>query len=288
MAQPGWFPDPGGQPRMFRYWDGSAWTQQLSSNPPGQPPPPKPADRTGPIVAGLAALVVLVLLAVFVLPRVFGGDPAPSSDAPGPQSSPTRSSWDETTRPTPTPSATTPTKPPETSLPCPTYDEAIVDGRLFGGGLSVPVINDARWGVAPIRTIPWAICATGLDRTITSTWISEVILAGVQPRSLTGDLKQQADAIAKDSRTRFYRGDKTTYSVTSSAATTVDGLAAWELRYQVRIDYLPNTPGDNVDLLVVQHGDGSRSVLMTFATIGDNQTQSQVDASRTGVRVEKR
>ena len=26
MAQPGWFPDPGGQAGMFRYWDGSAWS----------------------------------------------------------------------------------------------------------------------------------------------------------------------------------------------------------------------------------------------------------------------
>ncbi|MCB0890798.1 MAG: DUF2510 domain-containing protein, partial [Propionibacteriaceae bacterium] len=26
MAQPGWFPDPGGQAGMFRYWDGTAWT----------------------------------------------------------------------------------------------------------------------------------------------------------------------------------------------------------------------------------------------------------------------
>jgi hypothetical protein len=31
MAQPGWFPDPGGQPGMYRYWDGTAWTQQRSA-----------------------------------------------------------------------------------------------------------------------------------------------------------------------------------------------------------------------------------------------------------------
>lgn len=290
MAQPGWFPDPGGQPRMFRYWDGSAWTQQVTSSPPGQRPPRRPTNRTGPIV-GIAALVVLALLAWLVLPRVLGSDsdPAPSDGPSGPRSSPTRSSWDETTRPTPTPSPTPPrTTPPDTSLPCPSFDEAVVDGRLFGGGLSVPVINDPRWGVAPIRAIPWAICATGLDRPITSTWISEVILAGVQPRSLTGGLKQQANAIAEDSRTRFYRGRDATLSVISSGATTIDGLDAWELRYQVRVDYLRNTPGDNVDLLVVQHGDGSRSVLMTFATIGDTETQRQVDGCRAGVRVEKR
>ena len=33
MARPGWYPDPGGQQGMFRYWDGSAWTHQLSPDP---------------------------------------------------------------------------------------------------------------------------------------------------------------------------------------------------------------------------------------------------------------
>ena len=279
MAQPGWYPDPGGQPRMFRYWNGSSWTQQLSAKPPGQPPGDR-GGRTGPIVLGIVALVVLLLAAAVLLPQLLGGAPTPSSTPSRPGPAPTRSAWDETTRPSPTPS--------ETSLPCPEYDEAVVGGRLFGGGLSVPVIDDSRWDVNPVRSIPWAICATGLERRIVAGWVSEVILAGVQPRSMTGSLQQQADAIAADSRTRFYTGDQTSYSVVSSRATTVDGLDAWELRYQVRIDYLKNISGDNVDLLVVQHGDGSRSVLLTFATIGDGETQRQVDGCRTGVRAEKR
>ena len=74
----------------------------------------------------------------------------------------------------------------------------------------------------------------------------------------------------------------------SSKAITLDGLSAWELRYEVRVDYLGSIPGDNVDVVVVQHTDGSRSVLMTFATIGDTETQRQVDGARGAVRVEKR
>ena len=39
MAQQGWYPDPGGQPGMFRYWDGQQWSQALSPTPlPGPPP----------------------------------------------------------------------------------------------------------------------------------------------------------------------------------------------------------------------------------------------------------
>ena len=39
MAQQGWYPDPGGQEGMFRYWDGGAWSPVISPTPlPGPPP----------------------------------------------------------------------------------------------------------------------------------------------------------------------------------------------------------------------------------------------------------
>ena len=38
MAQQGWYPDPGGQSGMFRYWDGSSWSEVISPTPlPGPP-----------------------------------------------------------------------------------------------------------------------------------------------------------------------------------------------------------------------------------------------------------
>lgn len=284
MTQPGWFPDPGGQKGMFRYWDGTTWTQQLSANPPTSGP--GKGNKAGPILALVATVIVLALIAVFLLPRVLGGT-EPTPGRPPPTGSPTISGWDESTRPSPTPTPT-PTRPPETSLPCPEYDQAVVNGRLYGGGLSVPTIDDSRWSVNEVRSIPWAICATGLRRSIAAEWVSEVILAGVQPGSLTGSLQEQANAIAEDSVDRFYRGGDATMTTDSSKATTVDGLQAWEVHYTVRIDYLGDIPGDKVNLLVVQHGDGSRSVLMTFATIGDTATQRAVDRCRTGITVEKR
>lgn len=57
MASPGWYPDPAGQPGAFRFWDGGAWSAELSDTPyapaPGQapapppPPPGPPADAFG-------------------------------------------------------------------------------------------------------------------------------------------------------------------------------------------------------------------------------------------------
>ena len=38
MAKQGWYPDPGGMPGMFRYWDGTGWSQALSPTPAAPPP----------------------------------------------------------------------------------------------------------------------------------------------------------------------------------------------------------------------------------------------------------
>lgn len=287
-AQPGWFPDPGGQPGMYRYWDGSAWTDRLSDDPASAPAVPDGGPTRGGQRKRLVWLVpvgVLVLaLAAFLLwPQVTGQMPSPTS-----YPSPTVSAWDETTRPTPTTTNVPTAVTRETSLPCPRYDEAIVDGRLYGGGLSVPVIDDAHWKVNAARKLPWAVCATGLQRRIGDAWVSEVILAGIQPRSLLGTLHQQADAIAEDSLNRFYDRDRGRFVPGTSQAIRIDGLDAWELRYQVLIDYLPGISGDNLNVVVAQHPNGSRSALLTFATIGDDQTQRLVDGARSRVRVEKR
>ncbi len=299
MAQPGWYPDPGGQQGMFRYWDGSAWTQQLSANPGGAPSAPG-GHNSAAVWAIIAGVVVLALIATFALPSLFGllgGGPSASASRSAPPA-PTVSAWDENSSATPTPSRTptptpsrtpTPTpSPPETSLPCPRYDRAVVNGRLYGGGLSVPVIRDSRWSVDAVRTIPWAVCATGLLRQITEKWVSELILAGIQPHSMVGSLEDQATAIADDSLGRFYDRNRARLVIKSSNAVKLAGLNAWELRYEVRIDYLGSIVGDNVNVIVVQHTDGSRSALLTFATIGDTETQRQLDASRNAVQVEKR
>ena len=42
----GWYPDPGGQPGLYRYWTGTAWTAAVTANPQATPPPSAPL--TGP------------------------------------------------------------------------------------------------------------------------------------------------------------------------------------------------------------------------------------------------
>ncbi|MBA8796198.1 hypothetical protein FHX74_003851 [Friedmanniella endophytica] len=58
MARAGWYPDPGGQPGLYRYWDGKAWSAGTSTNPASPPPSqalggtPQPGATGSPYGAG--------------------------------------------------------------------------------------------------------------------------------------------------------------------------------------------------------------------------------------------
>jgi len=48
VTQAGWYPDPAGQPQTYRYWNGSAWSQETTSDPYGPPPAPPAAPAPPP------------------------------------------------------------------------------------------------------------------------------------------------------------------------------------------------------------------------------------------------
>lgn len=49
-AQAGWYPDPGGGPGLYRYWDGRAWSAATTAHP-GAPPPTPGLVPSGPAYA---------------------------------------------------------------------------------------------------------------------------------------------------------------------------------------------------------------------------------------------
>lgn len=88
----GWYRDPNGTP-YERYWDGSAWTEQLRSSLPEAPPPPPAAAPAAPLtegpapkgrnnkalmIGGGAAVVVLAVVVGFLALTLGGG----SNDTP--------------------------------------------------------------------------------------------------------------------------------------------------------------------------------------------------------------
>ena len=97
----GWYPDPGGRPDRYRYWDGETWSEETSPDP-ADPPPGFPG-RSRPATVdehrhyhgaafGIAALalVVVVVSTVVIIRRTADPDPL---GAPGGATS-TASSWD--------------------------------------------------------------------------------------------------------------------------------------------------------------------------------------------------
>jgi len=69
-AAPGWYPDPGGS-ASHRYWDGTRWTDALSSAiPPAGPHNARDDSRTWALAAHLSALLSLVVGFPFVGPLV--------------------------------------------------------------------------------------------------------------------------------------------------------------------------------------------------------------------------
>lgn len=87
----GWYPDPGGRSGWFRYWNGSSWSAELTTNP-ADPPPgtisasglgsqppafapsaPKRAGGASATVLAIVGIVLLALLAFFAIRMVTGG-----------------------------------------------------------------------------------------------------------------------------------------------------------------------------------------------------------------------
>lgn len=144
MSQPGWYPDPSGQPG-FRWWDGRTWTQQTTQNPslgPGGPTGPtgpsgnhpggnqfggQPSGGSqpggngerkrnpGPLIAIIAGALVLILVLALLLPRLFNRGSEVTTDPP----TPTVSGWDETSSPSPTPTPTPTPTPDQSKSPTP-------------------------------------------------------------------------------------------------------------------------------------------------------------------------
>ena len=56
-SQAGWYPDPGGQPGMYRYWTGTAWTEAITPYPQSTPAPQVP---TGAPPAGLGEFAAVI------------------------------------------------------------------------------------------------------------------------------------------------------------------------------------------------------------------------------------
>lgn len=288
MASAGWYPDPAGTKGLYRYWDGSGWTNQTSSDPSAQVPgPTKPAKGNGVVGVAIAGGVILVLLAL-VLWIVLGQARNPSQKfLPVPEdtntSTPSISGWDETSSPTPPPTI-------QVSLEdCPiTEDDSSTQqgfGVLRGGGLEVDTISGWR---NQYMYLQWVSDLHSVADTVRPGWISNVGVGQLNAEDGFSDLKTSAlQTMQCFSSSGYYENFVERIDVVDTA-TTIDGHSAWRMTSEVRISSpaMPEIEGDMVDIIVVDIGDPNRlGVYISSVTIGDTARQEKVDAAVATLRV---
>lgn len=289
-SQPGWYPDPAGAPRTYRWWDGNAWTQQTTQNPgpapapqgPGGLPSPPRKSRAG-LWALLAGLVVLALIAGFVLPRLLGrGSDINAGDDP----TSTVSGWDETSKPSPPPSSASKSGEPTTggsTIPCPVGDPNArqphpSDDRLHGGGISVAKIPNWTTGGA---TLSWTYDQDVQTDRVTSGWFSLVGVAALSVADGFEAPKMAARSVYECMASSGYYSGFTGSKVLVSKPFSLAGKSGWRVTGEVYVSNLgPDIKGDTLDIIVLDTGSPeSLAMYMSAITIGDADRKALADAA---------
>lgn len=321
MSLPGWYPDPAGTPNRFRYWDGHAWSHEVTDNPAATPPgaagastgadgpggPSQPGTgrrRFGPIVLALAVLVVLILVGVLVVRGLFA--PRPIVD-PEPLPSSTVSGWDDSSpttepeTPTPTPSASEPTPRP-TQSPAPTEEQPLQpcpegqptarqdhpsDGRIHGGGLSFPRVSG--WQDTSGAAFSWAYdVGEQMKLAESPSWYANLAVGALFTGDGFDEPRRSAELVMQCVITSGLYPYFTDRNETWSKAVTVDGRPGWSIRADVLVsDPDLDTKGDTVEVIVVDtDSPESLSMFIGAVDIDDSDLLRTMDSTIKNLRVE--
>lgn len=296
MSQAGWYPDPGGQQGMFRWWDGQAWTPHVTANqftpPPTQVPGMMPIREAAPTGTphtytydelnrqsskkGPAFAVIIVGLLVVGL--IFGGWYLLNGFRPGglggdaPASNPT---GDVCPKMSTKPEDLTPKSAPA--------------GRVQGGKLSYPR-QGAPWGwVQPDNRVPFGRDAFGQNVTVErnyngrgNSWVASLLVGELVAGDGFFSPQQGSEIVTRCVLGVFYGDAQVQRQDRVSQATTVDGKDAWvtEMHLSFHIPGLKET-GETAIIVIVATGAESSSLY--YASIPDSrpdllQTAKQIQS----------
>ncbi len=242
-------------------------------------------SRTGIwLIAALAALVVTAIVAFLVLRGV--GDqrftPVPEDTN---SATPTVTGWDETSRPTPPPTAAA------SVVDCPFTEVAGLsrqglDGRLHGGGISADKISGWQEGNMYLQ---WVSDFHSQVDEVRPGWISNIGVGQLNTVDGFADPQTAARQTLECFATSGYYLGLTHRVDLLSEPATVDGFPAWRMRSEVHIQSseMPEIEGDVVDIIVVDLGEPDRmGVFVSSATIGDSRRQALVDEAIASLTVD--
>ncbi len=223
-AQAGWYPDPGGGPGLYRYWDGKAWSAATSPHPNGAPPsqglvgasskPSQPYGQVGggspyggtsayanyqqvqqkksPVgwwIVGAVLVVVIVVVAVIAIRAVTNGNGG-ILGTPGGQPS----------------QDVCPAEKSETAESSP----APADGRVHGGPLSFPMLGSP-WDSPNVdNRVPFGSDVHKQEYTVESnyqpgqSWVASVLVGELQAGDGFFTPEQGSQIVVKCILGRFY------------------------------------------------------------------------------------
>jgi hypothetical protein len=282
MAMTGWYPDPGGAPGRYRYWDGSSWSD-VTTGDPADPPPgagPRPPRRRpyGPGTAfgvGALVLVVVVVASVLIIRRTGEADELGIANPPR-----SASGWNDSS---PLPSdGSSPTASPmgtaagrATDAVCVSADPARLaphanDGRVHGGRLSMPAVAGYS-APAPEYMLSWMYDTESVSQSTEPGWQS-IFAVGEVARTAGFDSARRAahTSMACAVHNGWYLRPNGRKDIRDEAI-TVDGHPAWILTSEIRDDN-PNirVAGDQLTFVAVDDGrQDAYSVWCGMVPLGD-------------------
>ncbi|MDR1807154.1 MAG: DUF2510 domain-containing protein [Propionibacteriaceae bacterium] len=287
---PGWYPDPGGEPGQFRYWDGQAWSTALSPTPYAPPPTaglpgvvayrpgqagvggtfgatgtPYPASATLPpakkrfpvgILVTVAIIVVAIGLVVgFVVPKL-----TDRSGTDDPSEEPTVIQG--TTQ-------TCPTLPSET----PPHVEHADDGWVHGGRLAFPQLTDP-W--SPIDTsegrVPFGRDVAEQEYLLhyrydgVYSWVASVLVGELYAGDGFYDPQEGADIVTRCVLGEFYSDAVVTRNDTRNEAYSLDGYDGWIIQSTLSFD-IPNLPTTSEDITIIVVATAEMSSSLFYASV---------------------
>ncbi len=277
MAQPGWYPDPGGSGAP-RYWDGRGWSSHtsdgVSSNGPGHAGGSRRSTIIG-IGAGLLAIVLVVAVMIW--------QPWNSSTwlAPSDTNSarPTGSQWNEL-EPTKTPSSPQPTDDAGRPMACPLIDapERTRQGEMYVSGeiafRGVPGWSEEGGG----WTIDFASMRSGQAEAVTPRWIAVTAIGQLSTTDFSPDARTAALQVSDClSSSFFYSTLDYRERLQDEVFTTADGVDGWIIRENYWNIPNQDVTGDEVVVVVLQAGgDNTLTLFHSQAPIEDQERKDLV------------
>lgn len=272
MAQPGWYPDPGGSDKQ-RFWDGHQWGDLANE------PTNRKSGRSGiafGVVAVLAVGLIVGLLIWQPWSSIAGSTPTDDNTA-----KPTGSQWNEL-EPTETPTDPQPTDEGGRPEACPyvgDIDNQPVAGWYLAGGMGFKEVDG--WDTNGGWVIDFAAEPSGQTDNVTGTWVANVAIGLLDKEDFTEDSSVAAQRITDCMATSYYYPDLQSRDILSDEEfTTGDGVPGWRLTSNFWNPGPEDIQGDEVTVVVADPGLADQLVLFVSATpIGDAERAALVKAA---------